>query len=283
MELGICSFELSRPTVGEVFRSMRDLGFAETQLSFASVCGEEMPAEVPEWAVDEVARAKDESGVAIVCVNGTYNMISRDPAERARGRRTFEQIAAACARMGCGLISLCTGTRSETSMWTAHPDNDHPDAWRDLLHEMESIVQIADRYDVLLGVETEASNVANTPAKTLRLIQEMGSDRLRVIMDCANLFRAGMARPELVRPTMSEAFDLLGDHIELAHGKDIKAGPGIDFAAPGTGIVDFEYFRELLSAVGYRRSMMLHGFAAESEIEPGAALVASALAGRSGG
>lgn len=280
MELGICSFEVTRPTVGEVFAAMSELGFTETQFSFVSVCGEEMPEEVPDWAVEETIRAKEKSGVAVVCVNGTYNMISPDPTERARGRRAFEQVAAAGERLGCRLISLCTGTRSDISMWTAHPDNNRPEAWRDLLLEMEWVLQLAEEHDLRLGVETEASNVVNNPAKALQLIQELQSDRVRVIMDCANLFQPGTARPELVQPTMRHAFELLGDHVDLAHGKDIKGGEGLQFAAPGTGLVDFGYFRELLSSVGYTRTMMLHGFAAESEIQQSVARLRPLLADR---
>lgn len=277
VELGICSFEISHGSVSGVFSAMKRLGFVQTQFSFASAGLAEMPDEIPDEVVQAVVRAKNQTDIPIVCVNGTYNMLSRDPDVRRQGRHSFEAIAAVCDDLGCELISVCTGTRSTQSMWVPHPDNNLPDAWSDLLLEMELLIQIAERHNVRIGIETEASNVANTPEKTRQLLHQLRSDRLRVIMDCANLFQAGTARPDLVRPTMERAFELLGGDVALAHGKDIKEGPGIEFVSPGSGIIDFGYFAELLNDIGYQNSMMLHGFTDQSHIGPGAAAVAAAV------
>ena len=77
-----------------------------------------------------------------------------------------------------------------------------------------------------LGVEVEASNVVNTARRARDLLDACGSDALKIILDCANLFHAGKAHPRFVRETIGEAFALLGGDIALAHGKDIRESEG---------------------------------------------------------
>ena len=56
---------------------------------------------------------------------------------------------------------------------------------------MREALQIADEHRVTLGVEPEVSNVVDSARKARRLLDEMQSPRLKIIMDVANLFHAG--------------------------------------------------------------------------------------------
>ena len=42
-------------------------------------------------------------------------------------------------------MTLCTGTRDPEDQWRAHPGNNEPEAWRDLLEAMQSALAIAER------------------------------------------------------------------------------------------------------------------------------------------
>ena len=43
----------------------------------------------------------------------------------------------------------------------------------------------------------------------------VGSDKLKMILDCANLFHAGRAHPEFVRETLDAAFEAYGYDIVI--------------------------------------------------------------------
>lgn len=128
------------------------------------------------------------------------------------------------------------------------------------------LAKVADSCGVLLGVETEASNVVNTPARARRFMDEVGSDRIGIILDPANLFQIGEADTVNVRGILDKAFAYLGKDIILAHGKDILAGPGLAFTAAGKGIVDFDYMLKLLAESGYEGGMILHGIKNPADI-----------------
>lgn len=271
MKIGFSTQEISRPDVMESLKALKNYGFDSLQFNMLTVLSKELPDEIPDSIVDDIVAAKEVTNQEIVAINGTFNMINVNLKERHRGIENFSKIASICGRLNCNLITLCTGTRNQDSMWMGHPDNQSTEAWRDLLYTTEQLLEIAERYDVNLGIETEYSNVINTPERAVEYIKEMQSDRMKIVMDCANLFHPGMAKPEKVRDVIQHGFDLLGEYVQVAHGKDICAGEGICFTAAGLGIIDFPFFKEKLEEIKYTGPMILHGFKAENQFAPSVA------------
>ena len=76
-------------------------------------------------------------------------------------------------------------------MWRAHPDNNTPEAWRDLVESMKQALAVAEEYDVVLALEPEVANVIDSAQKARRLLDEMQSPYLKVCMDGANIFHKG--------------------------------------------------------------------------------------------
>ena len=177
-------------------------------------------------------------------------MIHPDPTVRADGLRRLGVMLAAARRLGVGLVTLCTGSRDALDQWRHHPDNATPAAWADLCREMARRWQMAEAAGVDLGIEPEQANVVTSAADAMRLIGEMGSARVRIVLDPANLFeRADRAE---ARAVVAEAIDLLGDRIAMAHGKD-RAADG-SFTTVGKGVVDFPDFIARLGAAGFART-----------------------------
>ncbi len=279
MELGMYTVELSRPTVEALFRDIRGYGFTQVQFDFLSAMDEEMPLSIPDELVRRIHKAADNSGVGIAAVNGTFNMIHPDPAVRADGIRRFEVLAQCMKALGCNLITLCTGSRNPDNMWRWDEANNTRSAWDDLLATLRSVLKIAEAYDLYLGLEPEASNCVNTADRCRQLIDAFEFPRLKVVMDVANLFQKGQASRENVRPVMRHAFDLLGEHIALAHGKDILPGEDLRFTHAGNGIVDFPYFKGLLDASGYKGCLLLHGLKREEEFPRSVEFIRRAIGG----
>ena len=187
----------------------------------------------PELAA-QIGREIRRRKLAVAAVSGTFNMIHPDRARRLNGLRRLEVLAANCAALGAPLITLCTGTRDAENMWRHHPDNDSPEAWSDLLDSLAVAAPLAERYNLFLGIEPETANVVSSAKKARRLLDEMKSPRLKIVMDAANFFHPGETRPR--EDVLNEAFDLLGGDILLAHGKDFRDAGQVEFVAPGQGV-----------------------------------------------
>jgi sugar phosphate isomerase/epimerase len=82
-------------------------------------------------------------------------MIDPDPRARAAGEEGLNRVIAFARRLETNVVTICTGSRDRNNMWRRHPDNDTPEAWADLLVQIEKAVRVAEEYQVTLGVEPE--------------------------------------------------------------------------------------------------------------------------------
>lgn len=254
MNLGIFETVFSRPTLGGTLEAVVSYGLRTIQLDLVSAGLDSMPAQVPASVATTIHDESERRGVEIAAVGGMYNMIHPDPAVRQRGLASLREIAAAAPAIGTSLVTLCTGTRDTESMWRRHPDNATLEAWRDLRAAIGAAVEIAEAHDVTLGVEPEPANVMRDARAARRLLDETGSDRLKIVMDPANILAGDRERsPELV---LDEAFDLLGPDIALVHAKDLSADGR--FCAAGQGIVPWGHVLSLLLGVEFDGALILH-------------------------
>ncbi|MFR4987591.1 sugar phosphate isomerase/epimerase family protein [Anaerotruncus colihominis] len=259
MKIGICSTDFEPSCVEELFRKASGYGFDAMQFSYSSIGMDEIPQEISTEITDALCAASRQYGVEIVAVNATFNLIDTDRERLARNIRSIDAMCRANQRLGCRLLTLCTGSRSPESMWAWSPDNASPEAWQELACNIRPVVETARRYEMYLGVETEASNVVMTPELARRFLDQTGYEKLKIIADCANLFQKGQAHPQYVGPVIRHAFEQFGCDIVLAHGKDIAESDSILFAPTGQGIVDYDLFLSLLKQHGYKGPMVLHG------------------------
>jgi sugar phosphate isomerase/epimerase len=217
-----------------------------------------MPDRMPAGVVGAIRSAIGETSVEIVALSGTYNMIHPDPAERARGHARLETLAGAASDLSTRLITLCTGTRDPDDQWRWHLGNNASDAWADLLASMDIAVAIADRHDVDLGIEPELGNVVNSAEKTRRLIDQIGSPRLKVVLDPANLFETETLDAQ--RRIVAAAVDRLADRIVMGHAKDRT--PDGRFTTAGKGVLDYRHYLARLKSAGFDGPIVAHGLAA---------------------
>ncbi len=273
MQLGIFAKTFPGRDPQTVLAAVRAAGYTATQYNMACSGLAAMPDAIEAGAAQAVAQAARDHGVAMTAVSGTYNMVHPDPAVRAAGHARLATLAASCAAMGTRLITLCTGTRDAQDQWRGHPDNDTPEAWRDLLAAMETAIAIADQHDVLLGIEPELANVVSSAQKARELIDQLGSSRLRIVLDPANLFE--VATPEAQRRTVSAAIELLAERIVMGHAKDRHADGR--FATAGTGVLDYPHYLAALKQAGFDGPLITHGLA-DDEAAGVAAFLRRALA-----
>lgn len=258
MKLGIFAKTFEGTAPSTVLAAAARAGYATMQYNMACSGLPSMPDEISGEVADAVAVTSGEHQVSIAAVSGTYNMIHPDKAVRDAGHARLAVLASRCKAMATGMITLCTGTRDAQDQWRAHPDNVTPEAWRDLLAAMETAIGIAERWDIELGIEPELANVVSSPEKAHRLIGELQSPRLKIVLDPANLFEQASLAEQ--RRIVSSAIDLLADRIAMGHAKD-RAADG-SFTAAGKGVVDFPHYVAALKSAGFNGPLVTHGLSA---------------------
>lgn len=253
---GFITAEFEEATFGALLDRIVAAGADAVQLDLASAVGATFPATLSEDEAASVRQALAERSLAAAGLTGCYNMIHPDLAVRAAGRADLARLIPMARALGIPVVSLCTGSRAADNMWRAHPDNDSPEAWRDLVAELEALLPIAEAEGIALGVETEIANTVNSPAKARRLLDEMRSPSLGIVMDGANVFAKGeLARMHAV---LDETFALLGGDIVLAHAKDLDRDGAAGELPAGRGRLDYDHYLRLLVGSGFDGAIILH-------------------------
>ncbi|MBR2671051.1 MAG: sugar phosphate isomerase/epimerase [Oscillospiraceae bacterium] len=268
MYFGLFNNEIDIADIRENFEFIASLGCTTTQFDFINLLGDSIPGSIEAGMIDDIIEGSKRSGVTVCAVSGTYNMAHPDEEYRKEYRNRLPGFFSACRKLGSQMVTLCTGTRSTEFMWKYSPDNSSEKAWTDMTDEVKTAVKYAEAEGLVLGVECEAANIISNPDKARKLLDEVGSPSLKMILDGANLFDNGIVSKERSRETLGRAFELLSDDIRMAHGKDIKAGSGIDFCPAGRGTVDFEYMLQNLIDMNFDGPMIIHGIRKMEDFAP---------------
>ncbi len=267
-QIGVLTTEFTAPSFADVLAAIAGHGVSCVQLQLGSLLPQVPRSAALLQGLDVlaplltpalVASAADEltaRGIAVAAVDGAVNLAHPDAAYRVRALRQLAAVIEYAPALGTRIVTLCTGTRATDSIWRHHDENSSARAWRDLVDGLRSIVPVAERAGVVLAFEPEHNNVVDTARRARELLDEIESPALKVLLDVANLFQAGdLARME---DHLAEVFALLGDHIVLAHAKDLDHDGDAGGRAAGQGRLDYGGYLRGLQACGFDGAIVLH-------------------------
>jgi sugar phosphate isomerase/epimerase len=254
VELGIFSRTYHPVGIDRIFAQIAHDGFQTIQFNFSSAGLPSLPTDWPESTIKGVMASAIQSGLTICALSGTYNMVHPDVARRKADRVGFTNVVRAAGLMQVPLVTLCTGSRDATNMWSAHQDNGSPEAWVALRGELDFALELAERFGVALGVEPEPGNVVADARIARRLLDEIEAPHLKIVMDAANLLPPESQSRQC--EVVAEAVALLGADLALVHTKDVsQSGEAV---AAGRGVVDFHNFLKGIVSTGYRGALVSH-------------------------
>lgn len=259
--IGIFSRTYETGDLRDTYRRMTGHGICCTQFNLSNAGLPSLPEEIREEDLARIRSLTMEYGIRLDALSGTFNMIDPDETLRRKGCSQFALQCRIARELGIPIVSLCTGSKNPESKWKWHEDNLKDSAWADLMRTTETILRYAEDDHIILGVEPEASNIIHTPELARRYLDEVRSPYLKIIMDGANLFRPEQV-PDM-KHVLTEAFDLLGKDIVLAHAKDFVINGGLEFTAAGQGSFDYALYLRLLEQAGYTGALIMHGLKEE--------------------
>lgn len=257
--LGIFAKTFSHPTLAEIFDEVSLYGLHHTQFNFSCVGLGTLPDSIEPEVVDHIRREADRRKLTIAALSGTFNLIDPDLERRDRNLQRLGTLASICTPLGTSIISMSTGTRDREDMWHAHPENSSDAAWSETVEAIQVALWITEPFGVTLAVEPEPGNVMSDASKARKLLDEIGSPRLKILFDAANILAGNPDEPQ--RSVLARAFELAGSDIVLAHGKELVRDGGAE-KVPGRGELDWSFYLDRLAVSGYSGPLILHGFSA---------------------
>jgi len=273
MEIGIFSRTYARPSLDGVLDAIASRGLSRVHFNLKSAGVESLPRGIGDDLCSDIHGAFQRCGLTMTSISATFNAIHPDETQRRDGIDRACHLIERTRTLGAAMVSLCTGTRDANDMWKRHPDNDLPDAWSDLRNTLGALLPAAQQHGVILGIEPELTNVVNSAAKARRLLDELQSPHLKIILDGANLIEdvADQSR------TLAEAFCLLASDIVMIHAKDVADPPAHPSQAAGKGRLDWDSYCRLIHDNCPAVPVILHNLA-ESEVAESLVFIKDRLA-----
>jgi sugar phosphate isomerase/epimerase len=261
MQIGIFAKTFPRPTIEANLDAVAAHGFYITHYNFACAGLATLPDSIPARVVEQISQAAADRGITIAAISATFNIIDPNSQLRQTNLRRLAVVAKAAHNLGANLLTLCSGTCDPHDMWRHHPDNSTTVAWREMVQSIRAIVSIAESAGVMVAIEPEQGNVVNTAQSARHLLDEIGSCRLKIVLDAANLVDS--ADPHRMRDVLDEAVELLGSEIVIAHAKDVRWEDGPQHRPAGRGMLDYQHYLAGLRRCGFTGPLILHGLAEE--------------------
>ena len=260
MQLGIFAKTFAGTDPALVLGAAKTAGYEAVQFNLACTGLPSLPDHIDNEAgvIAQIVAASVATEMSLAALSATYNMAHPDPIKRRAGLKGLETAMRVAVGAGIPLVTLCTGTRHPTDQWAHHPDNADASAWADMAVEVALALDLAEAHNVDLGIEPEQANIVQSTADARRLITEMGSARLKIVFDPANLFEQATA--EQAREIVARSVAPAAGSIAMVHAKDRHADGR--FATAGQGVVDFADLLGRIRATGFDGPLVTHGLEA---------------------
>lgn len=235
MIIGMRGHDFGRMQPQALAEAIREKGFCAAQLAFTKAFPEPTEAYMSPERLEEIRDVFAESGVSVPVMGCYISASDIDDAVRNEAKAQFAAILRASVLLGAG----CVGT--ETTPFT-FAEEEREAAYARLLDFMRAVVPVAEECGAIVGIEPVATHTLNTPEMARRMLDDVGSDSVKIILDMVNLMTKETSSPQSQLEILERCLALWGDRICALHIKDgvfDEAGNWVDTPI-GEGIVDWK-------------------------------------------
>ncbi|MCS7459768.1 sugar phosphate isomerase/epimerase [Paenibacillus doosanensis] len=197
---------------------------------------------------DKICRIFASRGIQIVGLSGYTNLLNPNLAKREEKLVQLEKMIDLCSAYGTQYIATETGSLHPSNAWRDYEGNRSPEAWEQLLAITQRLQRRAAENNAVLLLEGFALNVLAEPKQAQRLLQELGTEGLGMIMDPFNYLTVqDLSGLEAQRRAMTEIFDCIAGQSPIAHAKDsLYSDEGFTTPRVGAGQADWNVYAEFL-------------------------------------
>ena len=164
-----------------------------------------------------------------------------DGAVRDRVVRTIHRGLEVGRALNAHNVLIRTGSLNPSGSYDPAPENHEPGCLEVLIDTLSRVAKKAEEEGMTVVVETHALTIMGSPEINRQVIDAVGSDHLRVVMDFVNHFQS-LAQVYNSTERLNHIYDVMGPISTVSHIKDISVEPGfvihMNEEVPGAGELD---------------------------------------------
>lgn len=187
----------------------------------------------------------EDKGISIVGLSGYTNLMNPNLQKREEKLSQLEKMIDLCPAYGTRYIATETGSLHPTNAWRDYDGNRSPEAWGELLQIVDRLRNRAVKNGAVLLIEGFALNVLASAEQASRMMEQLGTKGLGLIMDPFNYLKESdlSKQPEV----MNQIFDHIEPYCPIAHAKDtLYDEQGFTTPQVGAGQADWDEYASLL-------------------------------------
>ena len=241
MNIGIRLHDTVPGTLKERLSYVRGQGFTCAHIALGMTLPGFSMQDSPQQLTPELAARvrQDLADTGMECaVLGCYlNLADPNPERRAHTQEIYKAHLRAAPLIGARVVGTETYANPESHFSEPAPQSEA--AFRLFMDSLRPVVRYAEEVDAILAVEMVYHHIISTPERAQRMLEELPSDHLQIILDAVNLI--GPGHDGEAEALAEDAIRRLGDRVRILHMKDFTVRPGeIHSQACGTGRMRFE-------------------------------------------
>ena len=260
LNLGIRAHDLGQLEVQELCEKVKSYKFSNIQFAIKKSFPELVPSfqslspGIASFFGDYFAR----NGIKISTLGCYVNISSRDTSVRKEAIENFKIHLQLTRDFQASIVGTETG--SVGNGYTS--ENFTEEAYQIARSSVIEMVEYAEQFGATVGIEAGLNHPLYSAKLARRLVEEVQSPHLKIILDVANLIN--LENASKCKEITMEAIDLLHDHIAMIHLKDLTIHNGkLEIVPVGKGILNFE---PILSYLKHDRPL-LHATLEETQGE----------------
>lgn len=204
--------------------AVQELQFTGVSFHFASV-------DIPKVSEEECTRCRfllEKAQLDLVQFGITYSecLFDQNPSVRQSAIEAVNCGMPVAKKLGAFHYLFRPGSLNPEGAWTSHRDNFLPESMDRLIETLKPIAENAEREELTLVMETHAISIMDSPETCREVVEKVGSDRLRIVMDFVNHFQT-LRQVYDSEARLNHIFDVMGPVAPMAHIKDIRVENGL--------------------------------------------------------
>lgn len=238
MQLGIRLHDTKKLPFEERIEDVQQLGFKCGHLALAKVI-DEFPttdeALTPGLAM-YIKNVFARNNVDIAVLGCYLNLANPNPEKLAQITHRYMAHIRFASWMGCGVVGTETGAPNET--YTHVPECHGEEALQTFIKNLRPVVKYAEQMGVVMAIEPVWKHIVCNPARARRVLDEIASPNLQIILDPVNLLDICNYKDQVA--IVDEAIEVLGPDVAMVHLKDFVVEEN-KLVSVGAGLGQMDY------------------------------------------
>lgn len=213
-----------RTLTSDEIEKIKALEFTGLSFHFRSA---EIPS-VPPDACSRCVQMLENANLDLVQFGITYEecLFHPDVAVREAAIASVQSGMATAVSLNAQHYLFRPGSLNPDGAWTSHRDNHLPESMQRLIETLKPIAEHAEQQELTLVMETHAVSIMGSPEICREVVERVGSERLRIVMDFVNHFQT-LLQVYNSKERLNHIFDVMGPVAPMAHIKDISVQSGL--------------------------------------------------------